>query len=313
MRSRSHLAILIVSIAVVPAAGQVPAFRPSWALRSTGQFVTLSAENTAVLCNYGGGRLRTFVAPGPIVRLEVTADEAVIRLQLADAQELCYYTQSGLPASKDQFTNLGPPRQSKFRMNARPDSSFVGRLEVVESESGRSIRRLEEVRYVSRARWSDNGTAEVTVGVQRAGRTGLSAFQFNPSTGELRELFWSPGNFDCVDYFAFDADRGYGVFTSREFVTSLIDLRTGKCVLSIDLRIQPPPPTPVPVSSPGWLTPGTAVVAAAGIVGFLIFLRLGLRALKIGLRALKRRIDRRIAEAPPGTLEAADYSEPFGN
>jgi hypothetical protein len=191
-------------------------------------------------------------------------------------------------------------------MNARPDTSFVGRLEVVEAESGRSVRRLEEVRYVSRVRWSQTGTAEVAVGMQRAGQTGLSGFRFDPSTGELRELFWFPDYFESVDYFAFDADRGYGIVTSRDFVTSVIDLRTGNNSVSIDQRISQPAPPPVWVSTPGWLTPGTAVVAAAGILGLLIFLR-------FGIRALKRRIGRRLAQAPGGTLEAADYSEPFGN
>jgi len=284
----------------------VPAYRPSLALRSTGQFVSLSAENTAVVCSYGGRQLRSFVAPGPIVRLEASADESVIRLQLADAHDLCFFTQSGLPASRDQFTGVGPPRQTKFRMNARPESSFVGRLEVMEEQSGRSVRRLEEIRYVSRVRWSQAGLAEVAVGMQRAGQTGLSGFRFDPNTGELRELFWFPGYFETVDYFAFDVERGYGIVTSSNFATHVIDLQTGKSGLIIVQGISPPSPPPVWVSTPGWLTPGTAVVAAAGIVGFLIFLRLG-------LRALKRRIERRIAEMPPGTLEAADYSELFGN
>jgi hypothetical protein len=307
MRSRLRVALAILTLAAssLPASGQSAAYCPSLVIRSLDQFVTLSADDTAVRCSREGRRISTFVAPGPIVRLEASEDETVIRLQLSDAQEVYFQVRTGLPVSKDQFTTTGPPRQCKFRMNARADTSFVGGLEVFEVESGRSVQRMEEVRYVSRARWSQTGTAEVAVGMQRAGRTGLSAFRFDPDTGELRELFWFPGYFDSVDYFAFDADRGYGVVTSRNFETSVIDLRTGKNPLHIDQRISPPAPPPVWVSTPGWLTPGTALVAVAGAFGFVVFS-------VVGARAAWRVIQRRVVAAGGNSPEAQDYREPFG-
>jgi hypothetical protein len=289
------------SPAAVSAAERGGHYLPTLVLRSTGQFITLSAEDTAVLCGPEGVPCRSFEVSYPIARLELSADDRVVRLRPAEGPGDCFDVQSGSPVPPNRFVPVAPPERPKYRVRGEPP--FSGRLQTVDAATGRLGQSLSEVRYVYPPVWIAGGTADIPVGVVRGGMACVAAFRFSPITGELRELFCFPGDFEIAKHLAFDIERGVAFLTSADFETSVFDLRTGRRMAYIHHAITPAAAPLVPTARQSFFTPGTALVVVLGTAGALVLLVFGGRSLctQIGRLTLAR---------APSTPEAADYCDP---
>jgi len=302
---RSHLLVAFAITGTLandsPVSGQ-STYRPTVVIRSADQFAMLSGESTVVVYGRDGLRLRVFNVPHLIDELELSADETVIRIASTKGPDNYFDVQSGASRNIKQFLASAPPKQPKYRTNSsRP---FIGRLQVIEAATERRVRILDEVRVVGPERWSRDGTVDIPVGVFRNGDIGVAAYRFNSVTGELRELFWFPGSFEFAQHMAFDPDRGYGVITSHDFEASLIDLQTGKCLMTISHKTPPPPQPSSLIRCGGSPTPATAVgvLLGVGCLGVLVVL------MKFS-RAVWRAIQRQMVIDPTKVPEASDYQE----
>lgn len=276
-------------------------FLPTVLLRSTGQYITPSGEKTAVLCGPEGIHHRVFEVSYPIARLELSADETVVRIGPTEGPGDCFDVRSGSPVPLSSFVAITEPARPKYRIKGVPP--FAGRLEVVEVATGKPVRVLTEVHYVCPANWLPGGVADIPVGIARAGDTWTAVLRFDPATSDVRETVCFPSSFEVAEFAAIDVDRGLAFLTSTNFTTSIIDVRTGLRRAYVHHQVTPPPPPVVQGSSADWFTPGTALVAVGAGIG-------GVYLLVLAGRSLWKRARRQTLTRTPKSPEAADYSEP---
>ncbi|WP_020476187.1 hypothetical protein [Zavarzinella formosa] len=299
--------LLLLTAFMVPVAHAYKPFmphRPTVVLRTTGQFITESAENIATLYDINGNPIRSFVVPERINRLEVSADDSIIRIKTVD-HDMCFRVRSGEPVADGQFVTAVEPDNARFVAGEFEDvkNHRPGRqLEVVEISTKRRVRLVEDVGRVYPPLWSSTGLADIRVVFYADGREEGGAFRFDPSTGELRELFRIPVGYQVIEKLAFDTELGYGVVTWPNLRTSVIDLRTGKEKFEIDNSanfIYPSTPWYVILDQqPRWVLMAVLAFVAFifGLCGFFL------------VRFSRRRYRRIMAGS--NRQESTDYKEP---
>jgi hypothetical protein len=307
-RSTAAFAITCCLFAPLPAYAHQPNRdpKPTVCLRSTGQFVTQTAEKEATLYDLQGQAIRVFVSPSRIFRIELSADEKLILVE--GVAPTVFDVQTGAAVTGASFVPVAEPTGQRYRCEVveSPYDWHVWHLELIDNTSGQRVRRPGTYDRYYEMRWLATGEAELPVMRNEKGQEGVALLRFNPSTGTVKELLWFPvfgqGSFLFIEGMAFDPERQIGVKTSYRFVTEVFDLRTGQRLLSIDNSKNYYNPYADYWSTPvGYLSSVELLLMTAVALFLLVGLCLALR--------MAWRLTRRIPLGGPAKQDADDYGE----